>query len=171
MRRRALRQSMRAHSFISVMRRRKTRTSTTGTTIPDKELFICVCERLNPSHPSGMCAAPECARDPETNSLVTAVVPHAGASLSCICGQTCICGLSRPGPIEDSLTLDYGYTANRRLKHIVLVLFNQFPRWSLAHSKFIGKAVFICLVGSVNLVLKFQGTCFSTGWTPQNYST
>ena len=38
-------------------------------------------------------------------------------------------------------------------------------------SKFIGKAVFICLVGSVNLVLKFQGMFFSAGWTPQNYST
>ena len=36
---------------------------------------------------------------------------------------------------------------------------------------FIGKAVFICLVGSVNLVLKFQGMFFSAGWTPQNYST
>ena len=24
-----------------------------------------------------------------------------------------------------------------------------------------GRALFICLVGSVNLVLKFQGTCFS----------
>jgi len=36
---------------------------------------------------------------------------------------------------------------------------------------FIGKAVFICLVGSVNLVMKFQGMFFSAGWTPQNYST
>ena len=33
---------------------------------------------------------------------------------------------------------------------------------------FIGKAVFICLVGSVNLVQKFQGTCFSRRMDPQN---
>jgi len=44
-------------------------------------------------------------------------------------------------------------------------LCDYFPR------NFIGKAVFICLVGSVNLVLKFQGMFFSAGWTPQNYST
>ena len=41
----------------------------------------------------------------------------------------------------------------------------------LLRAKFIGKAVFICLVGSVNLVMKFRGTCFSAGWTPKNYST
>ena len=44
------------------------------------------------------------------------------------------------------------------------------PKFQSYHN-IIGKAVFICLVGSVNLVLKFQGMFFSAGWTPQNYST
>jgi len=57
--------------------------------------------------------------------------------------------------------------AGSRLLQIEKGLF----RRRLSTWKFIRKAVFICLVGSVNLVMKFQETCFSAGWTPQNYST